>query len=289
VTDFYRLLPAYNPNFIPSVLKKSQRNIKVVSESLPVKMIYSPVMFWIIQIPSYNEALCLGTVLCNLPRRLPGIDRIETLVIDDGSLDETCNIAAESGVDHILRLERHTGLAAAFYAGIQESLRLGADGIINLDADGQYDPGDLPALTAPILAEQADMVVGDRSPARLEHFPLFKRRLEAWGSRFISTLAGFPIPDAVCGLRAWNRQAAGFLRLQTRFSYTISSLLQAKNNRLDITFVHVSCLPARRPSRLADSSLKFIMLTAIDLLIFYLHKKPSSTFAKDEKEGSLFG
>lgn len=246
-------------------------------------------MFWIIQIPSYNEAETLGTVLGNLPRRLPGIDRVESLVIDDGSQDDTSLAAKEHGADHILRLEHHIGLAGTFQAGIQESLRLGADGIINLDADGQYDPSDLPKLIAPILSDQADMVVGDRCPAEIHHFSFVKRRLEVWGSRFISSLIGFPIPDAVCGLRAWNRKAAGGLQLQTRFSYTLSSLLQAKQNHLRISFVKVRCLPATRPSRLARSLVKFLWLTAIDLGMLFLPQKPVNSIADDETKGEQYG
>ncbi len=246
-------------------------------------------MFWIIQIPSYNEAQCLATFLRSLPRRLPGIDRVETLVIDDGSQDETIAAAKAGGADHVLRLDQHSGLATAFHAGIRESLRLVADGIINMDADGQYAPPDLAALTAPILDGFADMVVGDRSPGNLDHFPISKRRLEVWGSKFVSILVGYEIPDAVCGLRAWNRQAASCLRLQTCFSYTISSLFQAKKNQLHTTFVKIRSLPASRPSRLAETSMKFLLLTAVDLAIFFFHLKPDPCLTKDEVEGQQCG
>src|SRR3954451_8657534 len=162
----------------------------------------------IIQIPCFNEEDQLPATLSSLPRELPGVDTIEWLIIDDGSTDRTVEVARAHGVEHVVRLTNNKGLAAAFQAGLDASLKLGADLIVNTDADNQYDAADIPKLLAPILAGAADMVVGDRQVAQIEHFSGSKKGLQRLGSWVVSRLAGTAIADTTSGFRAYNREAA---------------------------------------------------------------------------------
>src|SRR5512143_809358 len=161
----------------------------------------------IIQIPCFNEEDTLPGTWADLPRSIPGVDEIEVLVIDDGSADRTVAVARDLGVQHVLELKPHVGLARGFQSGLDEALRLGADIIVNTDADNQYRGADIPRLIQPILEHQADMVVGDRNVGQLEYFSPAKRLLQRVGSRAVQTAAGFPIPDATSGFRAYSCEA----------------------------------------------------------------------------------
>jgi glycosyltransferase involved in cell wall biosynthesis len=212
----------------------------------------------VIQIPCLNEAEQLPATLAALPRQVDGFDVVEWLVIDDGSTDDTAGVARACGVDHVVRLPTHKGLAVAFQAGLDASLKLGADVIVNTDADGQYSPDDLPTLLAPILAGDADLVVGDRGVATVEDFSPRKRRLQKIGSRVVSAAAGTSIPDATSGYRAYNRDAALQLVVLSRFTYTLETLIQAGASPLTVQFVPITRHKVDRPSRLFTSNWNYI-------------------------------
>ena len=162
----------------------------------------------IIQIPCFNEEDQLPTTLGQLPRRVAGFDTVEWLIVDDGSTDRTIDVAREGGVDHIVRLTNHKGLAAGFQAGLDAGLKLGADVIVNTDADNQYDGADIPKLVAPIVAGQADMVIGDRRVESNQHFSWSKRFLQRLGSWVVRQASSTEVPDTTSGFRAYNREAA---------------------------------------------------------------------------------
>jgi len=181
----------------------------------------------VIQIPCLDEEETLPEVLRELPRELSGFDRVEWLVIDDGSTDRTVEVARANGVDHIVRLTNNKGLAAAFQAGIDASLKLGADVIVNTDADHQYEAGDIPQLVGPILEGRADMVVGDRQVKDVEHFSASKKLLQRLGSWVVRRASGTRVPDTTSGFRAYNREAALQLVVVSNYTYTLESLIQA--------------------------------------------------------------
>src|SRR3954469_14375862 len=181
----------------------------------------------IIQIPCFDEEDQLPGTLADLPRELPGVDTIEWLIIDDGSTDRTVEVAREHGVEHVVRLTNNKGLAAGFQAGLDACLKLGADLIVNTDADNQYSGADIPKLLAPILAGKADMVVGDRQVAQIEHFSRAKKGLQRLGSWVVRRLSDTAIADTTSGFRAYNREAALGLLVVDSFTYTLESLIQA--------------------------------------------------------------
>ncbi|MBA3305853.1 MAG: glycosyltransferase family 2 protein, partial [Thermoleophilaceae bacterium] len=181
----------------------------------------------IIQIPCFDEAEQLPDTLADLPRELPGFDAVEWLVIDDGSTDETIEVARAGGVHHVVRLTNNKGLAAAFQAGLDACLKLGADVIVNTDADNQYFGGDIDKLVAPILAGDADMVVGDRETASIEHFSPLKKRLQRLGSAVVRRASGTDVPDTTSGFRAYNREAALQMQVVSKFTYTLETIIQA--------------------------------------------------------------
>jgi glycosyltransferase involved in cell wall biosynthesis len=207
----------------------------------------------IIQIPCYNEEATLAETLASLPRALPGVDVIETLVIDDGSRDDTAGVARKAGVDYLLRFPTNQGLAKAFSAGIDAALKLGADVIVNTDADNQYSGEDVGRLIAPILDGQADMVVGDRAPHRVRHFGLWKRFLQRAGSWTVRVLSGTSVPDATSGFRAFSARAALKLNVLSDFTYTLETIIQAGKKQIPIAHVRVNAKEVERPSRLFSS------------------------------------
>lgn len=233
----------------------------------------------IIQIPCYNEADGLPVTLRDLPRQIPGIDSIETLVIDDGSSDGTAEVARELGVDHIVRHRRNRGLAAAFQSGIDAALAAGADIIVNTDADNQYDGGAIPALVRPILEQRADIVVGDRQVGNNPHFRAHKRLLQRLGSATMRRLSGLDLPDAVSGFRAISREAARRINIVSSFSYTTEMLIQAGRMRLAVASVPVGTNAPLRPSRLFLSIPHFIRNTGITMARAYAMYNPLKVFA----------
>lgn len=227
----------------------------------------------IIQIPCFNEAETLPATVAVLPRKISGVDEIEYLVVDDGSSDRTVEVARECGVHHVVRLP-HRGLAAAFSAGLDASVRLGADVIVNTDADNQYESQDIPLLLEPILAGRAELVVGDRGVGELQQFSPLKRRLQRLGSWVISQAAGLSTPDATSGFRAITRAAALRTIVLSNYSYTLETLIQAGARRMSIEYVPVRTNPKTRPSRLMRGIPHYIARSGGTILRAYTMYRP---------------
>ena len=201
----------------------------------------------IIQIPCYNEADTLPLTLADLPRSLPGVDRIEYLVVDDGSHDDTAEVARALGVHHVVQFARNRGLARAFAAGLEASVLNGADIIVNTDADNQYQGADVARLVEPILDGKADIVVGDREVADVPSFSPLKRRLQRIGSWVLCRAAGTDIPDAASGFRAYTREGALRTLVLSNYSYTLETLIQAGAQRMAVEYVTIRTDPQRAP------------------------------------------
>lgn len=207
----------------------------------------------VIQIPCYNEEKTLPITAADLPKAIEGIDCIETVVVDDGSCDKTVAVAKALKIDHIVEFKHHKGLSRAYAAGIEKSLEVGADIIVNTDADNQYCGNDIARLVKPILSGQADVVIGDRRPEKVPHFSWFKRLLQKFGNRIIKKLSDLDINDAVSGFRAYSRDAAIRINILTEFSYTIENIFQLTNQKLKIISVPVKTNGVLRRSRLFKS------------------------------------
>jgi glycosyltransferase involved in cell wall biosynthesis len=237
------------------------------------------VMKLIIQIPCFNEADTLPLVLAEAPRAIPGIDCIETLVIDDGSDDDTTVVAGRLGVTHVIRHPRNLGLAQAFQTGLDACLRLGADIIVNTDADNQYPGRYIPDLVAPVLGGRADMVIGDRQVGIIKHFSPLKKWLLGLGSWMVRNVSGVDAPDPVSGFRAYSRGAALRFTILTRYSYTLETIIQAGKGGLGIESIPVITNPPTRPSRLQRSMWHFIKAQAGTILRLYAFYEPLRTFS----------
>ncbi|MDX6582149.1 MAG: hypothetical protein QOI10_1333 [Solirubrobacterales bacterium] len=233
----------------------------------------------IIQIPCLDEERTLPRTLSELPRRLEGFDSVEWLVVDDGSTDTTAAVARECGVDHIVRLTNNKGLAAAFQAGLDAALKLGADVIVNTDADGQYSAGDIPRLVAPILDRRADMVVGDRRVDQIEHFSTTKKLLQRLGSWVVRRASGTDVPDTTSGFRAYNREAALQLLVVSNFTYTLESLIQAGKMLVAVEHVPVQTNPQTRESRLFPTTGAYVRRNALEIFRAYVLYEPLRVFA----------
>lgn len=234
----------------------------------------------IIQIPCYNEEATLPLVLATLPRRLEGVDKVEWLVIDDGSQDGTARVAREHGVDHIVRLPHNQGLSRAFMAGIDACLRRGADIIVNTDADNQYDARDIPKLIRPILEGRAEIVVGDRQIATIPHFSPLKKLLQRLGSFVVRKVSNTTVPDAPSGFRAMHARAAMQLNVFNEYSYTIETIIQAGQKNMSIVSVPVRTNPTVRPSRLVKSIRSYVTRMIIIMSrIFVLYRALRFFFA----------
>ena len=232
----------------------------------------------IIQIPCYNEEKTLHTTLQDLPKSIDGIDAIETLVINDGSTDGTVEVARNSGVNHILTFKKNRGLACAFGAGIEKCLELGADIIVNTDADNQYSGSDIPKIVAPILRGNADVVVGDRQTEKMHYFSFSKRLLQKFGSACVRRLSGVDVNDAVSGFRAYSREAAMRVNILTDFSYTVENLIQLGGERLRILSVPIRINEPLRKPRLHRGTLHFISNQARTIVRSYSMYKALKVF-----------
>ena len=232
----------------------------------------------IIQIPCFNEEEALPKTVRDLPTSLPGVDVVEVLVIDDGSHDRTAAVARELGVQHVVQLKSHVGLARAFQAGLDESLRQDADIVVNTDADNQYCGEDIPRLIQPVLEERADIVIGDRGVARVAHFSPIKRRLQRLGSWVVQQASGMRIPDATSGFRAYSREAALRLNVLSEFSYTLETLIQAGAWRMSVVFIPVTTNPSTRKSRLVRNIPHYLMHSAITIVRAYTMYRPLRVF-----------
>lgn len=232
----------------------------------------------IIQIPCLNEEEVLPVTLKDLPTQIDGIDCIETLIIDDGSTDNTIAVAKECGVHHIVRFTKNKGLARAFSAGTEECLRQGADIVVNTDADNQYYGPDIAKLVVPILEGRADIVVGNRQTDTIPHFSFFKKKLQRVGSWIVRKLSGVDIPDAPSGFRAFTREAVLRLNIVTKFSYTLESLIQAGNKGLAVTHVPIKTNKVLRESRLFTSISDFIKRSGSTVVRVYATHEPLKIF-----------
>jgi glycosyltransferase involved in cell wall biosynthesis len=232
----------------------------------------------IIQIPCYDEGAQLPETLADLPREVPGIERVEWLVIDDGSTDDTVEVARANGVDHIVRLTNNKGLAAAFQAGLDACLKLGADVIVNTDADNQYYGGDIEKLVAPIIAGNADMVVGDRETDSIEHFSPLKKRLQRLGSAVVRRASNTTVPDTTSGFRAYNREAALQLNVVSKFTYTLESIIQAGKMVVAVDHVPIRTNPRTRESRLFPSMASYVRRNTVSIFRVYTLYEPLRVF-----------
>jgi glycosyltransferase involved in cell wall biosynthesis len=233
----------------------------------------------IIQIPCLNEARTLPETLRDLPVSIPGIDVIETLVIDDGSRDGTTEVALRHGVTHAVRFRRNKGLAAAFMAGIDASLKLGADYIVNTDADNQYAGADIPRLLEPLLAGQADICIGDRNIQALADMTVGKKLLQRLGSWVVRQVSKTNVPDTTSGFRAYTREAALRMTVVSEFSYTLESIIQAGRRRMAIAHVEVRTNPRTRESRLFDSVFSYIKKSSATIVRIYVSHEPLKVFS----------
>lgn len=232
----------------------------------------------IVQIPALNEEETLATAIAAIPRNIPGISSVEVLVIDDGSTDRTVEVAKEAGADHVLRMASHVGLARGFLAGIEECLALGADIIVNTDADNQYCADDIPALIKPVLDRQAQIVVGARPIAEIESFSPIKKMLQRLGSWVVRLASGSDIPDAPSGFRAYARDAAARLCVVNTYTYTLETIIQAGRKRIPMTSVPVRVNTVTRPSRLFRGIRQYVMRSIKTILRVFVIYAPLHFF-----------
>jgi glycosyltransferase involved in cell wall biosynthesis len=233
----------------------------------------------VIQIPAFNEEELLPKALAVLDHDVPGFDAVEILVVDDGSTDRTSEVARANGADRVVRLPAHRGLAAAFSIGLEEALAMGADVIVNFDADLQYDPADIPALVEPVLAGRADLVVGDRAAGKLAHFSPGKRLFQRLGSWAVRQASGLEVPDAASGFRALSREAARRVNVFSRMTYTLETLIQAGSKDLRVASVPVAARPTARRSRLFPSAGKYVLVQGANVLRITALYKPLKMFS----------
>jgi glycosyltransferase involved in cell wall biosynthesis len=232
----------------------------------------------IIQIPCFNEEQQLPATLRDLPREVEGFDTVEWLIIDDGSSDRTIEVAREGGVDHIVKLTNNKGLAAGFQAGLDAALKLGADVIVNTDADNQYNGADIPKLVVPIVTGKADMVVGDRQVETIAHFSPLKVSLQKLGSWVVRQASSTTVPDTTSGFRAYNREAALQLVVVSKFTYTLETIIQAGKQLVAVDDVPIRTNEKTRESRLFPSMGAYVRRNSISIFRIYSQYEPLRVF-----------
>lgn len=232
----------------------------------------------VVQIPCFNEEETLPLVVNTIPKKIPGVDSIEILVIDDGSKDKTVEVAKRLGVHHIIRHTGNKGLARSFADGIHYALMIGADIIVNTDADNQYPQKDIPELIKPVIDGKADIVVADRQTDKIAHFSSTKKFFQRFGSTVVRDLSGTKVPDAVSGFRAYSREAALEMNIVTDFSYVIETIIQAQYKRLSITSVPVTVNPPTRPSRLFKNMFEHMRHSGATIIRSYTMYRPLNVF-----------
>ena len=231
-----------------------------------------------IQIPCFNEEKTLPITVGDIPKFFNGIDEVELLVIDDGSTDKTVEVARSLGVHHIVRLTKNKGLAESFTAGIDACLRLGADLIVNTDGDNQYCGEDIQKLIDPILAGEADIVIGDRQVSEIAHFSFIKKRLQVFGSWVVRQLSGTQIADTTSGFRAFSREAALRMNVISKFSYTLETIIQAGKKNIAMSHVPVRTNKQLRPSRLFSGMRSYIKRSVATILRIWALYEPLKLF-----------
>jgi glycosyltransferase involved in cell wall biosynthesis len=232
----------------------------------------------IIQIPCLNEEFTLPQTVGDLPKEIPGVDKIELLIIDDGSTDRTVEVAQELGVHHVVQFPTNRGLAAAFRAGLDASLRLGADYIVNTDGDNQYGGECIPELVAPLVAGKADIVIGDRVTSSIAHFSWLKKRLQSLGSWTVRMFSRTNVADATSGFRAYTRDAAMRLNLVNTYTYTLESIIQAGHAGMTIHSVKIRTNSKLRESRLIKSIRTYVSRSGVTILRSYMLYRPFAVF-----------
>lgn len=232
----------------------------------------------IIQIPCYNEAETLEIALNGLPKQIDGIDVIEYLIINDGSKDNTVEVAKNWGVHHIVNFKQNKGLAKGFMAGIDEALRQGADIVVNTDADDQYCGADIEKIVRPILDGKADIVIGARPIDETEHFSPLKKKLQHFGSWVVRKASKTDIPDAPSGFRAYSREAALQLNVVNEYTYTLEQIVQAGRNKIAIMSVPIRTNAELRPSRLFSSMFGYVKKSMLTIIRSYVMYKPLQFF-----------
>jgi len=233
----------------------------------------------IIQIPCLNEEATLALTLRDIPRAIQGVDEIETLVVDDGSTDRTIEVAEEHAVNHIVRLTKTHGLAQAFMAGLDACIKLGADIVVNTDADNQYHGADIPRLIEPIIKGDADMVIGCRPIDDIEHFSWGKKALQKMGSWVVSQLSDLEVSDVTSGFRAYSREAALQINVLSDFTYTLETVIQAGKKNLSLVCVRVGTNKMLRPSRLFNSTSSYVKRSASTIVRIYSMYEPLKVFS----------
>ena len=239
----------------------------------------------IIQIPCFNEEETLPLVIKSLPKKIEGVDRIEVLVVNDGSSDNTSQVARDLGVQHILDLPCRRGLAEAFRKGLEASLELGAEIIVNTDGDNQYKASDIPLLIQPILKKKADIVVGCRDIFAIKHFSLTKKMLQRLGSYFVRRFSRTDIPDATSGFRAYSREAALRLNIFSNYTYTLETIIQAGRKEIPVAHINITTNEKLRESRLIKNTFSYVVRSMATILRIYLMYEPLKFFVKI---GALF-
>ena len=232
----------------------------------------------IIQIPCYNEEETLGVTYNDLPKSIEGIDCIEYLIINDGSTDNTVKVAKELGFHHVVSFKRNKGLAKGFMAGIDACLRLGADIIVNTDADNQYCGADIEKLVRPILDNKADIVIGERPISDTEHFSKKKKFFQKLGSGVVRHVSGTDVPDAPSGFRAYSKEAALRMNVVNEYTYTLETIIQAGHQKCAITSVKIRTNGETRPSRLFSSMWKYMQRSATVIMRSFIMYKPLRFF-----------